>query len=172
MHESETWVVKNFPANAGDLGLIPGSGRSPRVGHDNPSQYSCLENPMDRGAWQATDHRVEKSQIGLRQLGIHSTHTYTTSLCSSKYHFLLCSQVPNVLMLQFLSFSLSSVQSPSHVWLFLTPRIAARQASLSIANSRSSLKLMCIQSVLPSSHLILNRPLLLLPPILFYPTVT
>ena len=59
----------------------------------------------------------------------------------------------------------SSVQSLSHVWLFETPWIAARQASLSITNSLSSLKLMSIESVMPSSHLILCRPLLLLPPI-------
>ena len=58
----------------------------------------------------------------------------------------------------------SSVQSLSRVRLFATPRIAARQASLSITNSRSSLKLMSIESVMPSSHLILCRPLLLLPP--------
>ena len=48
-------VVKNLPANAGDkrdVGLIPGSERSPEGGHGNPVQYSCLENPMDRGAWQ------------------------------------------------------------------------------------------------------------------------
>ena len=43
--------------NEGDLGLIPGSGRSPGGGHDNPLQYSCLENPMERGAWWATVHR-------------------------------------------------------------------------------------------------------------------
>ena len=68
-------VVKNLPVNAGDLrdaGLIPGSGRSPGGGHDNPLQYSCLENPMDRGVWQATVHRVMKSQIWLKWL---STHT-------------------------------------------------------------------------------------------------
>ena len=59
----------------------------------------------------------------------------------------------------------SSVQSLSHVQLFATPWIAARQASLSITNSRSSLKLRSIESVMPSSHLILCRPLLLLPPI-------
>ena len=63
------------------------------------------------------------------------------------------------------TFQLSSVQSLSRVRLFLTPWIAARQASLSIANSQSSLKLMSIESVMPSSHLILCRPLLLLPPI-------
>ena len=59
----------------------------------------------------------------------------------------------------------SSVQSLSRVRLSATPRIAARQASLSVTNSRSSLKLMSIESVMPSSHLILCRPLLLLPPI-------
>ena len=59
----------------------------------------------------------------------------------------------------------SSVQSLSRVWLFATPWIAARQASLSITNSRSSLRLTSIKSVMPSSHLILCRPLLLLPPI-------
>ena len=58
----------------------------------------------------------------------------------------------------------SSVQSLSHVQLFVTPWIAARQASLSITNSRSLLKLMSIQTVIPSSHLILCRPLLLLSP--------
>ena len=69
-------------------------------------------------------------------------------------------------MATFLSrhFVISSVQSLSSVWLFATPWIAARQASLSITNSRSSLKLMSIESVMPSSHLILCRPLLLLSP--------
>ena len=52
-------------SNAGDLGLIPGSGRSPGEGNGNPLQYSCLENPMDRGAWRATVHGVTKSQIRL-----------------------------------------------------------------------------------------------------------
>ena len=59
----------------------------------------------------------------------------------------------------------SSVQSLSRVWLFVTPWIAARQSSLSITNSWSLLKLMSMDSVMPSSHLILCRPLLLLPPI-------
>ena len=62
-------VAKNPPANAGDMrdmGLIPGSGRSPGGGNDNPLQYSCLENPMDRGVWQATVHRVTKSQTQLK----------------------------------------------------------------------------------------------------------
>ena len=68
-------------------------------------------------------------------------------------------------IISFLLLTFSSVQSLSRVRLFATPWIAVRQASLSITNSRSSLKLMSIESVLPSSHLILCRPLLLLPPI-------
>ena len=63
------------------------------------------------------------------------------------------------------SVQFSSVQSLSHAWLFATPWIAARQASLSITNSQSSLRLRSIKSVMPSSHLILCHPLLLLPPI-------
>ena len=53
-------VVKNMPANAGHLGLIPGSRRSLGEGNGNPFQYSCLENSMDRGAWGATVHGVAK----------------------------------------------------------------------------------------------------------------
>ena len=53
-------AVKNLPANAGNRGLIPGLGRSPGEGYGNPLQYSCLENPMDRGAWWATVHEVTK----------------------------------------------------------------------------------------------------------------
>ena len=58
-------VVKNAPASAGDIrdvSLIPGSGRSPGEGNGNPLQDSCLENPMDGGAWRATVHGVTKSQ--------------------------------------------------------------------------------------------------------------
>ena len=55
-------MVKNAPANAGDTGLVPESGRSPGEGNGNPLQYSSLENPMDRGAWQATVKGVAKSQ--------------------------------------------------------------------------------------------------------------
>ena len=55
-------VVKNQPANAGDVGLIPESERSSGVGTGIPLQYSCLGNPMDRGAWRATVHGVAKSQ--------------------------------------------------------------------------------------------------------------
>ena len=58
-------MVKNLPANAGDAGSIPGSGRSPGEGNGNPLQYSCLENPMDRGAWWTPVHGVTRSQTQL-----------------------------------------------------------------------------------------------------------
>ena len=64
-------VIKNPPANAEnlrDVGSIPGLGGSPRGGHGNLFQYLCLENPMDRGAWQDTVHGVIKSPIWLKQL--------------------------------------------------------------------------------------------------------
>ena len=109
--------------------MIPGSERSPGEGNGNPLQCSCLENPMDRGAWWATVHGVAKSRTRLSNF---------TSL---------------------------SVQSLSRVRLFAAPWTAARQASLSITNSRSLLKLMSIESVMPSNHLILCCPLLLLPSI-------
>ena len=71
-------VVKNLPANAGDIrdtSSIPGSGRSHGGGHDNPLQYSCLENPVDRRTWWATVHGVAKNWTQLKQ---HSmlAHTY------------------------------------------------------------------------------------------------
>ena len=59
-----TPVVKNLPASAGDtgdMGSIPGLGQSPGGGNGNPCQYSCLKNPMDKGAWPVTVHRVTKS---------------------------------------------------------------------------------------------------------------
>ena len=53
-------MVKNLPANAGDAGSIPGLGRSPGEGNSNPLQYSCLENPIDRGVWKVPVHEVTK----------------------------------------------------------------------------------------------------------------
>ena len=73
-------VVKNPPANAGhgrDTGLIPGLGRSPGGGHGNPLQHSCLENPMNRGVWQATVHRITASDT--TEVTLHRcTHTLLT----------------------------------------------------------------------------------------------
>ena len=72
-------MVKNQPANAGDirdLGPIPGLGRSAEGGYGNPLQYSCLENPMDRRAWQATVHRVAKLDM-TEATWRARTHTHT-----------------------------------------------------------------------------------------------
>ena len=63
-------VVKNLPANAGDAGLIPGLGRSPGGENGNALQYFCLENPMDRGSWQAIVHGVTRSWTRLKQLSL------------------------------------------------------------------------------------------------------
>ena len=78
-------VVKNPPANAGgtgDLGLIPGSGRSPGGGNGNPFQYSCLENLMDRGVWRAIFHGVTKSQT---RLSTHECMWVTVRTLRSHY---------------------------------------------------------------------------------------
>ena len=96
------------------------------------------KNPMDGGAWWATVHGVAKSQTRLSNF----TFTFT-----------------------FTKLQFSSVQSLTRVQLFATPWVTACQASLSITNSRSLFKLMSIESVMPFSHLILCRPLLLLPTI-------
>ena len=68
-------VIKNPPANAGDVGntgLIPGLGRSPGGGDGNPLQYSCLANPLDRGVWLAIARKVPKSCTQLKQLSMHT----------------------------------------------------------------------------------------------------
>ena len=75
------WLSGKEPACnagvAGDMGLIPESGRSPGGGHGNPLQYSCLENPMNKGAWWATVHGVTKSWTQLKWFSTHThTHTY------------------------------------------------------------------------------------------------
>ena len=91
-------VSEESACSAGDLALIPGLGRSPEEGNGNPLQYSCLENPMDRGAWWATVHGVAKSQMRLSRLslslsplihGLSALHNYpylilnkSTELCN------------------------------------------------------------------------------------------
>ena len=73
--------LKASDSNAGDLGSIPGSGRSPGEGNGNPLQYSCLENLMDRGAWWTSVHRVEKSQTRL------SDFTFTFTVWTIRLRF-------------------------------------------------------------------------------------
>ena len=80
-------MVKNPPANTGgtgDEGLVPGSGRYPGEGNGNPLQYFCLENPMDRGAWQVTVHKFAKNQTRLKRLSTHAV--LNTEIHSSLVH--------------------------------------------------------------------------------------
>ena len=74
-------MVKNLPGNArarGDVGSTPGLGRCPGGGHGNPLQYSCLQNPMVRGAWQSAIHRVTQSRRRLKQLSSPRSNTHLT----------------------------------------------------------------------------------------------
>ena len=85
-------LVKNPPAvqktacNTGDPGWIPGWGRSPRAENGSSLQYSCLENPIDRGAWWATDHGVTKSWTRLKQLNTHTVRWRWASLHMRIWH--------------------------------------------------------------------------------------
>ena len=82
-------MVRNPSANAGDVGdvgSLPGSGRSPGGGHGNPLQYSCLENAMNRGAWRASVHRVAKNRTQLKRLRMqHKNVIYTPALRDQIY---------------------------------------------------------------------------------------
>ena len=127
-------VEKNLPARR--CRFHHWVGKIPLDGNENSVQYSCLGNPMDRGAWRAAVHVVTKSQI--TQLSINNNK-------------------PDK--------AISSVQLLSHVWLFVTSWTATCQACLSITNFWCLLKLMSIELVMPSNHLILCHPLLLLPSI-------
>ena len=99
-------VVKNSPANSGDIkdvALIPGSGRSPGVGNGNPFQYSCLENPIYREAWQATVLSIAQNQTGLKQLSMYALQFFIYVLISSAHFPITCGH-------------------PSHYELLYTPK--------------------------------------------------
>ena len=136
------------------MGLISGSGRSPREVNGNPLQYSFLENCIDGGVWWAAVHGVTKSQTWLSL----RTHTHTLTHINLVLVLFYLKRV--ITPVQF-----SSVQSLSYFQLFMTPWTTAHQASLSITSSWSLPKLMSIELVMPSKHLILCCPLLLLPSI-------
>ena len=138
------WAGKAAACNGGDVDSIPGLGRSTGEGKGYPLQYSGLENSMD-----CLVHGVTKSQRWLND-----------------FHFIaICQRWVADQMRVCAGSQFSSVQSLSHVQLFVTSWIAARQASLSITNSWSLPKLMSIELAMPSSHLILCCSLFLLPPI-------
>ena len=82
----ETQVAKNPPADAGDAGLIPGSGRAAGGGNDNTLQYSCLENSMHRGAWWATVHGVAKSQTQLSMCVCLCRHAHARACTHTHTH--------------------------------------------------------------------------------------
>ena len=84
-------MVKNPPANAGDWGMIPGLGRSPREGNGNPLQYDCLANSMDRGTRQATVHGVTKGQTQLSNGAC--THTHSVNLNFNTYFIQLLGNI-------------------------------------------------------------------------------
>ena len=143
--------VKNLPANTRDrrvTGSIPGLGRSPGGVYGNPLQFSCLENPMDRVDWWA----MGSWRVG--HVWNNLPHMHIVLNRKARYN------IPGHISPLYIV-----VQSLSQVQLFATPWTAACQASLSITNYRSLLKLMSIESVMPSNHLILCHPLLLLPSI-------
>ena len=129
---------KESDCNAGDLGSIPGLGRSPGGGNGNLLQYSCLENPMDRGAWWATVHRVAKRQTQLNDKHYHLDPTFQFSSVSS------------------VAQSCPTIHDPMDC---STPGLPVRHQLPEL------LRLTSIESVIPSNHLILCHPLLLLPPI-------
>ena len=83
----ETQVAKNPPADAGDAGLIPGSGRAAGGGNGNTLQYSCLENSMHRGAWRATVHGVAKSQTQLSMCVCLCRHAHARACTHTHTHF-------------------------------------------------------------------------------------
>ena len=106
-------MVKNWTANAGDMGLIPGLERSPGEENGNPLHCSCLENPMDRGAWQSTVHGVTKSwtrysdwqqQQHVKNLDVHTHHFLATdtTIIPVPHHFHHCHPHCHFLLFLFL----------------------------------------------------------------------
>ena len=115
-------LVKSPPANAGDArdwGSIPGSERSPGGGYGNPLQYSCLEKPMDRGAWWATVHGVTKNWTRLKQLGMQHV-----VLLACVYW------VKSLLIFQKFSLSLTIFRKPWSSWLSLNPPLPSSPTAL------------------------------------------
>ena len=152
-------------------GSIHGLGRFPGEGNGNPLQYSCLENPRDRWSWQAAGPGVAKSWTWLKQFSMHACinqgrleYAGETVLLRNLSHFTHKAYIRHShgICSSGWEWVHSSVQLFSHVRFFATPWTVARQASLSITNSWNLLKLMSIELLMPSSHLLLCCSLLLL----------
>ena len=130
-------VVKNPPDNAGDIrdvGLIPGLGRSPGAGHDNPLQYSCLENPMDKGSWWSRVHEVTKVRYNWSDLTCKQWIQRQCTHLKGIKCIVLSILRNNILSGQNVLFL---VQLLSCIWLFVILWTAACQASLSFTISWS-----------------------------------
>ena len=167
---------KESACNAGDLGSIPGSGRSPSrrkwqptpallPGESHGQRSLVGYNPWghkesDSTEWLALSSSRLWSHLGE---GRHMIWLFFVAFLLGFPYLFFVAVIASALWPRSVQFS--SVQSLSRVRLFATPWITARQASLSITISRSSLRLTSIESVMPSSHLILCQPLLLLPPV-------
>ena len=162
---------KESACSVEDLGSIPGLRRSPGEGNGNPLQYSCLGNPMDRGVWIA--HGVTKSQTRQSDWHFHFPDLNSITCGRSDFGRGRGSPVSTIGTMSHIPghvFPLLKthpcfpvvVQLLSCVWLFVTPWTVVRQASLSFTIFQSLLKLMSIESKMPSNHLILCHPLLLL----------
>ena len=140
-------VVKNPPANAGDIrdkGLIPGLGRFPGGGHGNPLQYSCLENPIVRGAWCVTVRSVAQSRTRLKWLSTHTLIIYQACVSSHYRRFsspfyswrTTCSGERYSLRPWNWALCACMLSLFSHVWLFVTLWTVTLQAPLSVRFSR------------------------------------
>ena len=135
--------------------MVDRLGRSPGGGHGNPPQHSCLENPMDRGAWWTTVHGVAKNQTLLKQLSMNACHLYRVEEILLRA---LCPAMGSLNSEFFSQFS-HSVVSYS-----LRPHgLQQVRSPCPITNSWSLLRLVSIELVMPSNHLIFCCPLLLLP---------
>ena len=110
---------KESACNAQDAGSVPGWGRSPGGGHGNPLQYSWLENPMDRGPWWATVHRVTKSRTQLKWLSPSCVVIFedTAAYWEIKDHPILCRRIVEVFFFRWYSFNATSDSLP-----FVTPQ--------------------------------------------------
>ena len=146
--------IKASACSAGNMGSIPGSGRFPGDGNGNPLQYSCLENPMDGGAWRAAVHRSQRDR-----------HDWVTSLSLTNFTGRFQRKISSVPKYSSFHYSLQFVvvQSLTCVWIFVIPLTVAHQASLSSTISWSLLRFMFIESMIVSNCLIFCHPLLLLP---------
>ena len=148
-YQGSSLVAQIFPGKgsafyAGDLGSVPGSGRSPGEGNGNPLQYSCLENPMDGGTWLDYSPWGRKESDTTERLHSLAHSDYQCLLFHSVHYFLL---LPNLSTTKYLGFIIlfcilnilqfSSVQSLSRVWLFATPWLEA-QHSYDLANQCQS----------------------------------